>query len=296
VALSASSSARDRWISFLTVVNVAEIVLACAAGLGAAGLEVAVDAPPVLAGTARRVSALDLSRLELSLTQAGLDPPSRVQIRLIPEDAPVARETPTWIVGQAFGVQDIVIFPARISSYPYDSLESVVRHEIVHLALSARAGRGALPRWFHEGVAEAVGSGWGFTGQLRLLWATAQSPALSEVMALFESDGQPGTAQAYLLAVALVDDIRRRHGLDVPGAIAGRVGQGIPFERAFEMEIGESVSTATARAWSSYQGPSSWLPLLTSSQVIWAAILALAFAALVVRLRRRAEQRRSWDE
>jgi hypothetical protein len=272
------------------------IVLAGAAGLAAAGLELTVDAPPALAGTARRVSALDLPRLELALTQAGLDPPSRVHIRLIPEETPAARETPGWIVGQAFGAQDIVIFPARISSYPYDSLESVVRHEIVHLALSARAGTGALPRWFHEGVAEAVGSGWGFTGQLRLLWATAQNPALSEVTALFESDAQPGTARAYLLAVALVDDIRRRHGLDAPGAIATRVGQGVPFERAFEMEIGESVSAATAHAWAAYQGPSSWLPLLTSVQVVWAGILALAFAALVVRLRRRAEQRRLWDE
>jgi hypothetical protein len=82
----------------------------------------------------------------------------------------------------------------------------------------------------------------------------------------------------------------------VPGAIATRVGQGVPFERAFELETGESVTAATAHAWASYQGLSSWLPLFTSVQVVWAGILALAFAALVVRLRRRAEQRRRWDE
>ena len=199
-------------------------------------------------------------------------------------------------MGQAFGTEEIAIFPGRVSSYPHDSLESVVRHEIVHLALSARAEGAALPRWFHEGVAESVGTGWGFTGQLRLLWATAEEPALSEVTALFESDSQPGPARAYLLAVALVEDIRQRHGLAIPGAIATRVGQGVPFERAFEMEVGETVSAATSRAWTSYQGLSSWLPLVTSVQVLWAGILALAFVALVVRLRRRAEQRRVWDE
>ena len=247
---------------------VAVIVLAGGARLAAAGLDLTIDAPPALAATARRVSAIDLRGLEGALTQAGLDPPSRVHIRLIPEDTRVARETPVWIVGRAFGAEEIAIFPGRVSSYPYDSLESVVRHEVVHLVLSARAGEGALPRWFHEGVAESVGTGWGFTGQLRLLWATAQGPALSEVTALFESDAQPGTARAYLLAVALVDDIRRRHGRDVPGAIATRVGQGVPFERAFEMEIGETVSAATAHAWASYQGLSSWLPLVTSVQVL----------------------------
>ena len=287
---------RDAWLPVVRVVAVAAMLVAPASGLAAAGLELTIEAPPALAGTARRVSAIDLAGVERALTQAGLDPPSRVNIRLIPEDAPAARNTADWVVGQAFGAREIVIFPARVSSYPYDSLESVVRHEIVHLALSSRAGGGALPRWFHEGVAEAVGTGWGFTGQLRLLWATAQNPALSEVTALFESDAQPGTARAYLLSVALIDDLRRRHGLDVPGAIATRVGQGVAFDRAFELETGESVSAATAHAWASYQGLSSWLPLVTSVQVVWAGILLLAFVALVVRLRRRAEQRRLWDE
>jgi hypothetical protein len=284
------SAVRTAWLS------VAVILLAGGARLAAAGLDLTIDAPPALAATARRVSALDLQRLERALTQAGLDPPSRVHIHLIPEDDPRAPGMPDWIVGQAFGTQEIAIFPARVSSYPYDSLEAVVRHEIVHLSLSTRAGGAALPRWFHEGVAESVGTGWGFTGQLRLLWATAQSPALTEVAALFESDSQPGTARAYLLAVALVDNIRQRHGLDVPGAIATRVGQGIPFERAFEMVAGETVSAATTRAWASYQGVSSWLPLVTSVQVLWAGILALAFVAVIVRLRRRAEQRRAWDD
>jgi hypothetical protein len=287
---------RYAWLFIVGVAEAAALGLATAAGLAGAGLELTVEAPPALAGIARRVGAIDLPGVERALMLAGLEPPARVRLRLIPEDAPAARQTPGWIVGQAFGDQQIVIFPARIASYPYDSLESVVRHEIVHLALSSRAGGGAMPRWFHEGVAEAVGSGWGFTGQLRLLWATAQSPALTEVTALFDSDAQPGTARAYLLSVALVDDIRRRHGLDVPGAIATRVGQGVPFERAFELETGESVTAATAHAWASYQGLSSWLPLFTSVQVVWAGILALAFAALVVRLRRRAEQRRRWDE
>ena len=259
-------------------------------------MELTIDAPPALAATARQVSAFDLQRLERSLIEAGLDLPSRVQIQLIPEGDPRARGMPSWIVGQAFGTQQIAIFPARISSYPYDSLESVVRHEIVHLALSARAGGASLPRWFHEGVAESVGTGWGFTPQLRLLWATAQNPALSEVTKLFESESQPGTARAYLLAVALIEDIRQRHGQDVPGGIAARAAQGVPFERAFEMEVGETVGSATARAWASYQGLSSWLPLLTSAQVLWTAILVLAFVALIVRLRRRAERRRLWDE
>ena len=56
-------------------------------------------------------------------------------------------------------IRTIVVFPARAGAYPYDSLESVVWHEVVHLALSAPAGNQS-PRWFHEGVAMSVDKGY----------------------------------------------------------------------------------------------------------------------------------------
>ncbi|OFW12862.1 MAG: hypothetical protein A3F70_09410 [Acidobacteria bacterium RIFCSPLOWO2_12_FULL_67_14] len=274
------------------------LVLAAALATGAAGAEVilTIDDAGFLSGAAERVRRVDLVQLTQALSRAGLDPPPRVHVILIPEHDPRARATPAWIVGRAFEPQDVVIFPERAASYPYDSLEAIVQHEIVHLALSARADGRTLPRWFHEGVAVSVAAGWGVTGQLRLLFAASGRLPVREVARLFQSDSQPGAAQAYMLAAALVDDLRRRHGAAVPGAVARRVAGGAPFEQALALETGETVDEATARAWSFYLGWTSWILFLTGTNAVWTAILALACIAFLVQVRRRFRRRRQWDE
>ncbi len=255
-----------------------------------------VQAPPALAGAADVLRGFDAARLERALVSAGLEMPPGVQVTLVPEDDPRAEALPRWIVGRAWGDREIEIFPARASVYPYDSLESVLRHEIVHLALDRRAGGRPLPRWFHEGVAEAVGSERGLLEQWQLVRAMATAPTLADVAARFDSDRELETADAYRLAAALVDDVRRRHGAGAPGAIAARVAGGMPFEGAFIAETGETVEQAAAQAWAVYRRASQWLALLSSGQVLWTAILLLAFVAMAVRLHRRAELRRRWDD
>jgi hypothetical protein len=258
-------------------------------------IKLKIDAPPALAGVAARIEATDPESLARPLAAAGLELPPQVQLILIADEHPVAGRTPTWIAGQAFGTDTIVIYPQRIGSYPYDSLESVVLHEFVHLALNVRAGGQPLPRWFHEGVAVSVESGWGLGSQARLLWAAAHDPAINDVAMLFESGASSETTTAYLLSAALVEDIRRRHGLATPGAIAARVASGEPFAVAFARETGETVNEAAAQAWRVYRGL-RWLPIVTSASGLWGGIVVLALVAFAVRLRRRWQRRREWEE
>jgi hypothetical protein len=189
-----------------------------------------------------------------------------------------------------------VIFPARAGSYPYDSLESVLRHEVVHLALSARAGDGAIPRWFHEGVAVSVETEWNVGGDVRLVLAAARNPGMADLASLFNSDTYLGSADAYRLAAALVNDIRERHGPAIPGQIAAHVATGIPFDKAFQLETGETPDSAAARVWTQYSRWTAWLPVITSDSAVWTLILALAFVAFVAQARRRARRRRQWAE
>ncbi len=231
-----------------------------------------------------------------ALQQAGLELPPRVHVTLISEDDPRARDLPAWFVGVASGITDIVIFPDRVSSYPYDSLESVMRHELVHLALNARAGGHPLPRWFHEGTAVSIESGWRVGDRLRLTVAAFSGPPLDDVTRLFASDARPDTAEAYLLAAALVDDLRRAHGAALPGRVAARVAVAVPFDSAFELETGETPARAADRAWRSYRRWTTWLPLATSASAVWGLILALAFVAFFVQLSKRAQRRRQWDD
>ena len=215
-----------RWLLLLS--------LALAAAPGAAEWALTVIAPVSLEPAAQRIRHLGAQPLADALERAGLALPPRVHVTLIPEDDPRASNMPVWFVGLASGVGDIIIFPDRVSSYPYDSLESVMRHEVVHLALNARADGRSLPRWFHEGVAVSIESGWGVGDRLRLIIAGFSGPPLDDVTRLFSSDARPDTTKAYLLAAALVDELRREHGAAFPGRVAARVATGVPFARAFE--------------------------------------------------------------
>jgi hypothetical protein len=258
--------------------------------------QIAVDAPPSLAAAAARVERTSLPQLRAALSGAGLDLPSDIRVTLLADDDPRVRAIPDWIVGFASGDRDIVIMPGRVLSYPYDSLESVVRHEVTHLALTSRAGGRPLPRWFHEGVAVSVDAGWDMTASVRLLLALIGGPRIQQLTLLFASPGAAGTRQAYLLSAVLVDDLRSRHRPDLPGAIAERVAAGMPFDRAFVLETSETPDAAAARAWAAYRRWTAWVPAVTSPAAAWTAILVLACAAFIAQRRRRARRRRAWDE
>ena len=255
---------------------------------------VTVAAPPSLATVAARVRAFDIARLSEDLARAGLTVPPEISITLVADDDPRAAAVPAWIVGFASGSRDIVIFPERVVSYPYDSLESVLRHEIAHLALSSGAGSRPLPRWFHEGVAVSIDAGWDLSSRLQLLLAMRRDPGLAHLGRLFGAGNQPDSALAYRLSAALVADVRRRHGSALPGTIAARVRGGETFDRAFQLETGESAEAAAAQAWAGYRRWTAWVSALTSDAMPWAVILVLAFLAAFARARQRARHRRRW--
>ncbi len=278
------------------LIVVAALLFLLSPSLSAQTWNLHVEAPPELAASARAIEQIDPAPQTQALERAGLRTPETVHVVLVANDDRRAERIAPWIVGQAFGASDLVIFPERVSSYPYDSLETVFRHEVVHLALSSAAGDGGLPRWFHEGVATSIESDWGIDDSVRLLLAAASGPDVAEVSRLFRSDSRPETTTAYLLAAALVGDVRRRHGPDLPGLIAGDVASGVPFEVAFAERAGETPDEAAATAWATYRRLSTWLPFVTGGNAVWTLILGLSFLAFVVRLRQRASRRRQWDE
>lgn len=259
-------------------------------------LDLRVLAPASLEPDAVKVRAIDRAALGDALTRAGLPVPRAIEVHLIPESDRRARQVEPWVVGRAFGDRLVWIFPQRVTTYPYDSTESVVRHEVAHLALSAQAANRPLPRWFHEGVAVSVDAGWGLRDSARLLLTAADRSGISDLEQLFRSVRQADTTEAYLLAAALINDLRLQHGDPLPGAIARRVADGAPFDRAFAAETGETPDQAAARAWEGYRRWSRWLPLITDPAAVWTFILLLSFAAFFARILQRIRQRRLWTQ
>lgn len=261
-------------------------------------LELRIEAPPELAAARARIEAFDTRRLADLVGLAGLaDPGLPIPVEVAPEGSSWARRAPAWIAGFAIGGERIVLFPARSPVYPHDTLEDVLRHEVMHV-LIARASRGhAVPRWFHEGVAMQVERPWALTDTTRVAYALVLEPSLTleEIDALFLGD-QSAQARAYALAGAFVRGLFAEHGRQFVAPLLGRVAGGARFEDAYAEITGETLPVTEARFWRAQRIWTAWVPLLTSTTVLWMMVTLLAMYVARRRRLARAALHRRWAE
>ncbi len=107
--------------------------------------------------------------------------------------------------------------------------------------------------------------------------------------------GRAADQRAYAVASALVRDLLRAHGEASAGRVLSLVGQGRPFDEAFETATGEPLRVAVDRFWSRQRLWGRWIPFLTGPVFLWMVITLLALYAIGAHRRRRAEQRRLWE-
>lgn len=252
-----------------------------------------------MSAAAERLAALDPERLWTAVELAGLDDPGPpIRVVLAAEDSPEARAVHGWVAGYARGATGpIILFPDRTPTYPDESLEELLHHEVAHV-LIARAARGnPVPRWFNEGTAMAAGGAWGVEDASRFVLASLRGGPvrLADADRLFAGGGA-AAARAYAVSGAFVRDLRHRHGPDVTGEILRRVGRGVAFEVAFRQATGEPLAAAEERFWRRRTFWQRWLPFLTSSFALWLAVTLLALWAFLRRRRRDAELAERWAE
>jgi len=253
-------------------------------------------APEALAPQVQRLDRFDARRLLAVMRLVGLEdagPP--IPIILVPEDAPLARQTPAWVAAFATGGRAVVLFPARTPSYPHDSVEQLLQHEVAHVLIARAAGGGHVPRWFHEGVALAAERTWtlGDRAWFALDVAFGGKVAPSSVDRLFEGD-LVSIRRAYRLSGLMVEDLLRAHGSDLPARVLAAMRAGLAFEAAFETSTGASVDAAAREFWHRRRLWAAWLPWLTSPAVLWILVTLLALAAITRVAWRRATRR--WEE
>ncbi len=276
------------------------LTLACVAPASAQPRlpELAIEAPERLRAVAGQVRRLDAGRLQAVMRLVGLsDPGNRIRVVLVPEDSRIARETAPWVGAFADAANDlIVLFPDRIGSYPHDSLEVVLHHEVTHILAARAAGGGRLPRWFNEGLASVAERSWGIGNRSRFLWATvmAGQPTVTALEGLFYGD-ERDAARAYIISHAIVRDVIRRHGAAVVPRILSGVAAGATFDNAFIGATGTTVRGATRLFWRSSGGWEEWITFLASPFTLWTLITSLALAAIWRHRLRRAERRRRWE-
>ncbi len=267
----------------------AAVIVVVLAAQARASVVLEVRAGDGMERIAAGIRAADPHRFDSVMALVGLEragPP--ILVIVAPESSQLAKKAPSWVSGYAIPEESfVVIFPQRASKYPIDGMEELLRHEVAHVLIE-RAARGRqIPRWFNEGVATVAGESWSVSDRsmVTLNMARGGEQSLARVEEMF-GEGEPTVARAYAFSGAFVNDLLRREGKRAVAGILSRVGDGASFESAFVRVTGSTISTAEREFWSRRTFWNRWIPLLTSSIVLWGLITLLATWATTARMRR----------
>lgn len=276
----------------LVFVQSAGIVLAASSSP-----DLRVEAPPGLETVAEEVRLIGRDDFSGALRLTGvLGFTSPIQVFLAPDEGEIARRTPGWISGFADGEKSsIVLFPDRVSTYPDNNLRTLVHHEVAHV-LVARAARGRpVPRWFNEGLATVAAREWGLEDRARYATAVVgRGPrTTAELDAAFAAGGRR-VVRAYALSGAMIRWLRLEYGEFVTVRILEMLGRDIEFSEAFVRTTGNTVAEAEHRFFVTQALWHTWVPFVTSTGALWAAITALALVAIRRRRSKSAAMREQW--
>lgn len=285
--------------SIRTLVLVAAFIVLSASRAGALTRPpLRIQADPTSRSAAAHLAALPPDTFSFVIHLTGATDMSPVRVIVAGETTELARSTPAWIAGFAEGsASTIVVFPGRASSYPNNGLDELIRHEMSHI-LTWRAANGRdVPRWFNEGLAMTAGRSWSLDDRRRLTLAlvTGSPIGMPEVNRAFLL-GEVPAGRAYAISEAFVRDVMKRHGEDVPRSILEGVSRGLSFGQAFERATGEPLARAESVFWKHLTLWDRWIPIVTSSLVLWILIALLALLATGRRRARDAAIRRRWAE
>jgi len=258
-----------------------------------------VEAPAALTSARARIEAYDVRPLAEIVRAVGLEEPGPpMRVVLATTDGDWAARVAPWVAGLAIGEQGlIVLFPERSPSYPHDTLEDVLRHEVTHVLISRAAGPQPVPRWFHEGLAVVMERPWGLEDWTRLVSQLLFGPRLdlAAIDRLFVSD-QGSQQRAYSLSTAIVRDVIAQYGSSAPAAILRQAAAGEPFDAALARVTARSVARLEAAFWDRQRTWTTWVPLVASTSVLWLGVIALAALARRRRRQRAADIRRRWAD
>ena len=262
-------------------------------------LQLRIEAPPALTALRTRLESADRKRFTDIAQLVGITDAGRpIHVVLAAEDSDLAHSVRPWVAGFAVGSADsIVIFPARSPKYPNDTLEDVLRHEVAHILIYRASGGRAVPRWFNEGLAMAAERDRRFQDQTQLLYQLVSGPrsTLVEVDRLF-SGGEDDQTRAYALAGALVRYLMQRFGVATCAEVLATVRRGSEFDAALASVAGATTIEVESDFWRRQRIWTAWIPLLSSSTILWSAVTLLAILAIYRRRQRNRAIENRWNE
>jgi hypothetical protein len=204
--------------------------------------------------------------------------------RIVPAAAP--QETGVLALSEL----GVLVVSLRATPSSASDVRATFRRGMAHLALDEVAGsadEAGLPRWFRIGFALEFSGHDALTRARALWWASMQRELVPLVdldhhLADGERHGSVSSAEAADFVRFLLDDDRRE---EFPRLLLA-VHRGVPFERAVG-QVYQRDLAAVEQAWrEDVAKHKAFLPILVAGSTAWLGI------ALLVRMRRRARQRR----
>jgi hypothetical protein len=267
--------------------------------MGDASPQFIMEAPESLEPLAAQLKEINPQSLQRRMDFMGLQHPGPpIRVILAPNGSPLAQETPEWMSGYAVShASTIVLLTDRVVTYPNDSLNDVFLHEIGHILAHRAAGEQPLPRWFDEGMAMMTARRWDLEDRARLVWAMVSDTqiSLNDLNSLFVKD-EASVRRAYVLAYAFTLDLLEHTGQDTPKRILAKFQQGIPFPEAFAQTTLMTLTQAEEQFWRRQTLWNRWIPVATSSGIVWLAITLLAFWTFTRQRKRAAAIKKQWRE
>ncbi|MFO7564573.1 MAG: peptidase MA family metallohydrolase [Enhygromyxa sp.] len=220
----------------------------------------------------------------------GRDLDDRLTIHLVSHAGMVAKATgmPVWVSGVAHSPSGEIAISMHNPDGSRSNVETVLRHELVHVALHRATGGAELPRWFHEGVAESLANEVDFMRAEALAGAVFGRgvPALAHIEDEFRGDARQASV-AYAAARDLATWLRY-HDPDEAQfrQLLSQLRNGREFEQAVVDAYGVPLAELDSQWRAGLFGRFVWFPLLGSGSLPFLLVGPAVVFAWVRRRRR----------
>lgn len=200
---------------------------------------------------------------------------------------------PFWSEGAAFPEAGTVVL---LTDHPANRLTGVLRHELAHLALRWRVGRGT-PLWFEEGYAAVAAEEWGRLDALRLNWQLARGNRMNLDDVDRALRGGRGDAEAgYALATTAVLLLYRWGGERGLDPLVANLAQAPTFDAALRATYHVTEGDFEVRWQQDVASRYGWLSWAAAMGLFWIIIGAVVVALVMVRRRRDRARRAALDD
>ncbi len=194
---------------------------------------------------------------------------------------------PRWVAGVAHGSSGEIMIARHGPDGAPTNLEQLLKHEMAHIALHRATGGAELPRWFHEGVAEATEGGvsLGRSQELAGMIFGPGVPDFDDLEALFYGDPHR-VSSAYAASGDFVKFLREYRRADQLGDDVDNLEQlltemklGHTFEASFIRVYGKGLAELGVQWRQGLPGRFVWYPLLAGGTLPFTLVFPLVIIA-----------------